>query len=79
MKILNIHLKEFTKDELPSIGDLHIILSEDFGNDYELCSSKRLAENVLENQSNSDVRVFYWYENEFNGDEYIQLYETLYD
>jgi hypothetical protein len=79
MKILNIHLKEFTKDELPSIGDLYIMLSEDFGNDYELCSSKRLAESVLRNQSNSDVRVFYWDMNEFNGNEYIQLYETLYD
>ena len=79
MKVLNIHLREFTKDELPSIGDLHIMLSEDFSDDYELCSSKRLAESVLNNQSNSDVRVFYWKGNEFNGNEYIQLYETLYD
>jgi hypothetical protein len=79
MKILNIHLREFTKNELSSIGDLHIMLSEDFGNAYELCSSKRLAETTLRNQSNSDVRVFYWDENEFNGSEYIHLYETLYD
>jgi hypothetical protein len=79
MKILNIHLREFTKDELPSIGDLNIMLSEDFGDGYELCSSKRLAESVLENQSNSDVRIFYWEGNKLNGNEYIQLYETLYD
>jgi hypothetical protein len=79
MKVLNIHLREFTKDELPTIGDLHVMLSEDFGNDYELCSSKRLAERTLKNQSNSDVRVFFWSENEFNGSEYIHLYETLYD
>ena len=79
MKILNIHLREFTIDELTSIGDLHIMLSEDFGNDYELFASKRLAESALKNQSNSDVRVFFWEGNEFNGNEYIQLYETLYD
>ena len=79
MKVLNIHLREFTKDEMPTIGDLHIMLSDDFGNDYELCSSKRLAVSKLNNQSNSDVRVFYWECNEFNRAEYIQLYETLYD
>jgi hypothetical protein len=79
MKILNIHLREFTKNELSSIRDLHIMLSEDFGNDYELCSSKKLSERTLRNQSNSDVRVFYWEGNEFNGNEYIHLYETLYD
>jgi hypothetical protein len=79
VEILNIHLREFNKDEMPTIGDLHIMLSENFGNDYELCPSRRLAESTLKNRFNSDVRIFHWKCAEFNGTQYIQLYETIYD
>lgn len=73
-KILNIHLNEFNED-----SNISEILTELFDSNYKLLSSKKSAIEELETQMNSDIRVFYLQLDSFEGSNYIQLYEVLWD